>query len=116
MLWTNDDANIVAYDSIGNLCTFDTKTGKLLAHVYMYSMASHADVAVTTDVERMFMTAKDGLLTELYNKKVLIGVVFSFARTGYGIVSKPSPGRRIKREYTLHSFGYSLYGGVRDTG
>ncbi|XP_027851487.2 cilia- and flagella-associated protein 57-like isoform X1 [Aphis gossypii] len=70
LVWCNYDMNIVAYDIFGAICTFDTKTGKVLTHIAPYSGAAYTDLAVAQDVNQLFVIAKDGSLKEVYDRKV----------------------------------------------
>ncbi|XP_060845459.1 cilia- and flagella-associated protein 57-like [Rhopalosiphum padi] len=70
LVWCNHDMNIVAYDIFGAICTFDTKTGKVLTHIAPYSGAAYTDLAVGEDVNQLFVIAKDGSLKEVYDRKV----------------------------------------------
>ncbi|XP_025200516.1 LOW QUALITY PROTEIN: cilia- and flagella-associated protein 57-like [Melanaphis sacchari] len=70
LVWCNHDMNIVAYDIVGAICTFDTKTGKVLTHIAPYTGAAYTDLAVGQDVNQLFVIAKDGSLKEVYDRKV----------------------------------------------
>ncbi|CAI6352733.1 unnamed protein product [Macrosiphum euphorbiae] len=70
LVWCNHDLNIVAYDIVGAICTFDTKTGNVLMHIAPYSGAAYTDLAVAQDVNQLFVIARDGSLKEVYDRKV----------------------------------------------
>jgi len=73
--------NIVAYDIFGAICTFDTKTGKVLTHIAPYSGAAYTDLAVAQDVNQLFVIDKDGSLKEVYDRKVFNSVHVWFMKT-----------------------------------
>lgn len=69
-MWSNNDKNIVVYDAVGAICSFDTKTGKVHSHIAPYSGVAYTDLTVAEDADRMFVTAEDGTLREILERKV----------------------------------------------
>lgn len=63
---------IVVYDEVGAISTFDVKTGKVYAHIAPYLGETYTGLAIAEDVEQMFVTAKDGILKEIFERKVSV--------------------------------------------
>lgn len=77
-MWSNNDKNIVVYDAVGAICTFETKTGNVHSHIAPYSGVAYTDLTVAEDVDRMFVTAKDGTFREILERKVFICILFDY--------------------------------------
>lgn len=63
---------IVVYDEVGAISTFDVKTGKVDAHIAVYSGENYMGLAIAEDVDQMFLTTKDGILKEIFERKVSV--------------------------------------------
>lgn len=63
---------IVVCDEVGAISTFDVKTGNVYAHIAPYSRETYTGLAIAEDVDQMFVTAKDGVLKEIFERKVSV--------------------------------------------
>lgn len=70
MIWSNNDMNIVAYNTFGAIFMFNTRTGKRMFDMAPYPGANYTGLTVSENADRIYVINKDSILREVYDRKV----------------------------------------------